>query len=88
MPGAYNVFAVNPNPVTQSATISFSLNKPSHVTFTIADAKGSILKIITDKDFSEGTHTANFNRGSLAAGIYYLQLKNNNGITMKKIIIE
>ena len=82
-----NAFQINPNPVSQSAVISFSVSKASHVTIIVADTRGRSLKIIADANFSEGNHKINFNRESLAAGIYYLQLKSNDNVTMKKIII-
>ena len=79
---------INPNPVSQSAVISFDLAKASFVSITISDVKGRILKVITNGSYSEGHHKINFNRESLTAGIYYLQLTYDSGVMMKKFIVE
>jgi len=87
LPGEDNSF-VYPNPVLQSATVSFSLKKASLVTITIMDIKGKLLRTIAAERFSEGSHQVKFNRNSLVAGTYFLQVKTVDGSTMKKIIIE
>jgi hypothetical protein len=79
---------VYPNPVSQSATVSFSLAKASPVKIVVTDVNGRSLKTIADADFSTGNHLIKFNRESLMAGIYFLQIKTNQGTVMKKILIE
>ncbi len=81
-------FELYPNPVSQSATISFSLNEASPVIIEILDVNGRSLKVIADENFSEGSHEIKFNRESLSAGIYFLQLKTNEGVMMKTVVIE
>ena len=55
-------------------------------------AIGFILKstvfLSGQRNFSEGIHEVTFNRKSLSTGIYFLQLKINKGVMMKKVIIE
>lgn|GEM_PF-815868 len=79
---------VYPNPVLQSAEISFSLIKASSVVITITDPNGRPLQVIANGNFTAGAHTIKFGRGSLVAGVYFLQLKINEDITTKKILIE
>ncbi len=86
--GQGNMLGVNPNPVSQTAVISFSLVKTSPVRITISDVNGRILKVITEENYSEGKHRINFSRESLTAGMYYLQLKTDSGVMMKRFIIE
>lgn len=83
-------FSVNvyPNPVSQTATVSFSVIKASTVIITITDVNGALLKAIANAGFSAGDHTIQFNRESLMPGIYFLRVKTSQGITMKKILIE
>ncbi len=88
IPVQENSFEVNPNPVSQSAVISFSLAKASSVSITIGDVKGRILKVVANESFSAGHYKINFSRESLTAGTYYLQLKSDSGVIMKKFIIE
>jgi hypothetical protein len=82
------VFEVRPNPISQTATVTFSLNEESPVAIQVMDVNGRSLKVIAQKDFSEGRHQIIFNRESLSAGIYFIQLKANEGVMMKKLVIE
>jgi hypothetical protein len=82
------IFEVYPNPVSQSATVSFLLNDQSSVVIKILDLNGRTLKVIADDFFSEGNHELTFNRESLSAGIYFLEVKTNEGVMIKKVVIE
>ncbi len=79
---------VYPNPVSQSATVSFFLPEALSVFIELKDVNGRSLKVIADADFSEGNHEVTFNRESLIAGIYFLQIKTYEGVLMKKIIMD
>jgi hypothetical protein len=79
---------VYPNPVSQSATISFSLTEGSSVVIELMDVNGRSLRVIAGADFSEGNHDVTFNRESLSAGIYFLQMRTNEGVMMKKMVVE
>ena len=85
---ASETMEVYPNPVSQSATVSFFLTDASSVVIELMDVNGRSLKVIADADFSEGNHEAAFNRGSVSAGIYFLQVKTNEEVMMKKMVIE
>ncbi len=52
------------------------------------DVNGKSLKVIDHKKFTQGSHEVTFNRESLPAGIYFLQLKTNEGVMIKKLVIE
>jgi hypothetical protein len=82
-----NAFGINPNPVSESTVVSFSLTKASPVIIRVTDAEGKLIKTIADANFSEGSHKINFNRQSLTAGIYYLQFETRDNISTQKIII-
>jgi len=82
------IFEIYPNPVSQSATISFSLNQASPVVMEILDVNGRSLRVIANEDFSAGDHEVIFNRGALSSGIYLLQIKTGEGVKMKKMLVE
>jgi len=83
-----SALGVYPNPVVQFATVSFSLARMSPVKISIVDISGKLLKTIADQNFSEGSHQVKFSRQSLRAGVFFLQIKTNEGVMMKKIVIE
>jgi Secretion system C-terminal sorting domain len=79
---------VYPNPVSHSATVSFSLSKASHTMIEVMDINGRTLKTIANKDFSAGTHTLTFNRELFQPGIYFLRISTSQKVMTQKIVIE
>jgi hypothetical protein len=77
-----------PNPVLENAIISFSLNEASPVLMQLMDVNGKSIGVIASQDFSAGSHEVSLHRESLSAGIYFLQIKTNEGVKMKKVVIE
>ncbi|MEO5893744.1 MAG: T9SS type A sorting domain-containing protein [Ferruginibacter sp.] len=85
---AGSIFEVYPNPVAQSATISFSFDKTVTAVLTLLDINGQQVKTIANRNFSAGINKIKFNRESLSAGIYFLQVKMNENVITKKIVIN
>ncbi len=85
---AVNLLEIYPNPISKSATVSFNLNKTSPVTIELKDLNGRSIKKVADMIFLEGGHEITLNCESLNAGIYFLQLKDNSGVEVKKIVVE
>ena len=83
-----NEFTVYPNPVLQSAMLSILLSKASQVKIIVMDMNGKLLRTIADKNLSAGSHQIKFDRGSLIAGTYLLQIKTADKVMMKKVVIE
>jgi len=77
-----------PNPFSSSATIEFTLDHPSPVTIKLFSVNGKEMNTIAESNFSEGSHEVNFNRASLAAGIYFLHFITSRGVYRKKLVIE
>jgi hypothetical protein len=79
---------VYPNPVLQSAVISFSLSNTSSVDITITDIDGRRVQVVATGNFSAGNHIIQFSRGQLVRGVYLLRIKTNESVTTKKIIFK
>jgi hypothetical protein len=79
---------VFPNPVSSSATISFSSPQDSHTTIALYDIAGRKLKTLLDENVEAGDHEVQLNRDQLNAGIYFLQLKMNGEVVTKKLAME
>jgi hypothetical protein len=82
-----NSFTVFPNPASSSVTASFFLNKQSAVSIALLDFNGRTVSNITSKNFPAGNNEVTFDGSSLSDGIYFLQLKTNEGVTMKKLVL-
>ncbi|MCY7410642.1 MAG: T9SS type A sorting domain-containing protein [Chitinophagales bacterium] len=81
-------FEVYPNPFSISTTILFSLRESSTVTIELFDLAGRKLRTVDVEDLSEGNHKINFNKESIAAGIYFLQFKTQTETITKKLGVE
>ncbi|MEP7263702.1 MAG: T9SS type A sorting domain-containing protein [Bacteroidota bacterium] len=77
-----------PNPVSQDATLDFSLKEASAIVIELTDMSGRVIKSIADENFAEGNHTIHFNSQSIKAGMYFLKVNYKHGIAIKKIVIE
>jgi hypothetical protein len=63
-----NIF---PNPVTEEGKVYFELSKRTDVTFKIYDLQGKLMKNITWKNMSKGSHTMNFDCTDFPIGTYF-----------------
>jgi uncharacterized protein (DUF1501 family) len=75
------VFITNsPNPFTSSTTIKFT-TAGGHTFIQIIDTLGRVIKILTDREYTAGTYTLDFNSDGLPTGIYYARFQ--NGVTQE-----
>lgn len=79
---------VYPNPVTNSATIEYSLIHDGHISIFITNAFGQeVLKVVDDKSYQRGRYKIVFDASSLSAGIYYYTLQVSDTAYSKKFIL-
>jgi len=78
-----------PNPVSESTTIEFSLEKQSRVSLEVWDSRGRVIRTLLNETMPAGKHAVPFEVGSLRSGIYYYSLtaddrrKTNSMIILK-----
>lgn len=64
-----------PNPFYDNTTIEFTISYSDNISISIYDMNGRLIQnLITDKQYSSGTHTLNFSK-SLSAGLYVAALR-------------
>jgi hypothetical protein len=78
-----------PNPVQNSCTIPFSIDKNENLSLHLLDEKGiKILSVFENLWFPAGKHIVPISAESLPQGYIYYQLENNSGITdQKKMLV-
>jgi hypothetical protein len=86
------VATVYPNPISTSATISFSLTQSQKVSIQIFDETGKLIKTLADEQIQAGTHQLVWNakdkKGNrVIAGIYFLRMQTGNYTGMKKLVV-
>ena len=79
---------IYPNPVSNSATIIYSIEKRGPVKITLYNIFGQITAILADKsDCYEGTYELSLNAGNLDSGMYYYVIRANGHVVTKKFIV-
>lgn len=81
-----------PNPFYSETHILFTLVKNSHISLTIYNSSGQIVKTLKQGSLTKGTHTikwyGNDDRGqALPVGIYFVQLQTNETALNRRIVL-
>ena len=77
-----------PNPFSDNTTISYSIKKDASVELSLLDLLGNKIAAIETGNRTEGKHSINWNSEGIAQGMYLLQLKVDNNISTKKLMIS
>ena len=64
-----------PNPFVESTKITFK-TRGGHTLVHIIDSLGRSIKTLTDKEYTAGVYTVDFNGYGLPSGVYYTRLQN------------
>jgi hypothetical protein len=81
------LYANYPNPFNPSTTISFSLNKKSHITLDIFNPIGERVARLINEDLSAGAHQVKWNAANLSSGVYIGSLKTDESVFNQKLIL-
>ncbi|MDF2437541.1 MAG: hypothetical protein K0Q95_1917 [Bacteroidota bacterium] len=76
-----------PNPFSASTTISYSVSQDATVEIYVMDLLGNRVGSIENSRISSGQYTRSWNADHLSSGMYLLQMKVNNDLVTKKIVI-
>ncbi len=76
-----------PNPFVSNTTISFSLKKSEKVGINIYNLKGELVKVVSNKVFSEGRHKVDVEMASLPSGIYYCKMDAGRNSKIVKMVL-
>lgn len=83
----YNLFQNYPNPFNPTTTIRFSIPKTEYVNLQVFDVLGKKIITLIDKEVPSGEHSVTFDAHNLSSGIYFYQLKTNNVVIHRKMIL-
>jgi len=81
-----------PNPFNPITTIVYDVPKESHITLTVYDLMGRVVKELVSDRINAGTHHIIWNGTdaygqSVASGMYLYRLKSDNYIKTKKLVM-
>ncbi len=81
-------FNAEPNPASQSFTVSYLLKNPEDVTVNLYDLQGRFIRQIESGHQSPGAHQTmvDGNSFNLASGVYILKMFTPDGVVSKKLV--
>jgi PKD repeat protein len=82
-----NSLNVYPNPFSSLTTVNYSITKNEIVEISVFNLLGDAVSTIEKGSKQAGNHQVSWNAESLAKGMYMLQLKTAEQVSVKKIII-
>ncbi len=81
------LFESYPNPFNGTTTIHYSISKDAAIELNVIDFIGNKVAVIERGNKLKGDYSAKWNAQNMAVGMYLLQLKVNDQVLTKKIII-
>jgi len=79
--------SIYPNPIANSATISFSNSQSQKVSLKIFDVSGRLVSTLADRIFEAGENEVVWNADLLNAGIYFLQFQSAENLKTEKLMV-
>ncbi len=76
-----------PNPFNPTTTINYQIPKDGFVTLKIYDVLGREVAVLVNENKSTGRYNINFNASNLASGVYMYQIKVNDFVSTKKLLL-
>ena len=82
-----NTVKIYPNPSNGTSTISFMLTEATKVQVSVVDATGRIVANPASEEMTAGTHEISLNTVNLAAGVYNVMLKTEQGALTQRLSV-
>lgn len=79
---------VSPNPTSGIANITLNLTQNTDVIVSLTNAMGQEVKAYTFNNVNAGENTLNLNISDFAEGVYFFNIKTNEGSVTKKVILS
>lgn len=83
----FNLQQNYPNPFNPSTTIKFSIPASGFVTLKIYDILGKEVSTLVNENKTSGVYQVSFNAAGLSSGVYFYELKMENFVSVKKLIL-
>ena len=87
IPQRFTLYRNFPNPFNPATTIKFTLPEASNVTLKIYNILGEEVVTLVSDWLTAGLYTYRWNAGNLASGIYLCQLRTNDDVETRKMML-
>ncbi|MDT8413130.1 MAG: PKD domain-containing protein [Vicingaceae bacterium] len=79
---------IYPNPFKETMFIDININVETNLEVFVTDLVGNTVGIISNKFMNAGSHKLQWNPEDLSNGIYLLNVKTNNALKVKKLVLN
>jgi len=86
-PLTFNLYQNYPNPFNPSTLIKYSISKTSKVKLTLFNLLGEEVTTLVNEEKNKGIYSVEFNASALPSGVYFYQLRADNYVEAKKLIL-
>lgn len=86
-PDNYSLYQNYPNPFNPTTIIRFEIPEAAKVRLVVYNMLGQIVKVLADGNYEPGLYQKNFDGSDLSSGLYIYELRANNIILKKKMIL-
>jgi hypothetical protein len=76
-----------PNPFNPTTTITYQLQRTSHITIDIVDVLGREVATVADGEQTAGTHAVTFDASTLSSGVYFCRMSAGDILSVKKMVV-
>jgi hypothetical protein len=93
VPAIARLYPNSPNPFHEVTHVTFDLPSESQVKLVVLDLSGRVIRVLADGRYPAGTHEMSWNGRNeagrtLAAGIYFLQMKAGSFLAAKRMYLR
>ena len=81
-------FDVYPNPASDRASVDFSLDTKDNITLEVINNIGEVVYSRNEKGLGAGDYTFEIPTTGLSSGIYMVNVRTNEGTSLKKLVIK
>ena len=85
VPSTFTLEQNYPNPFNPTTNINYNLSSDGYVSLIVFNAAGQVVKVLQEGFQTKGSFKASFNGAELPSGIYFYQLKTDNGLQTRKM---
>ncbi len=81
-------FEIYPNPVKNNLSITLNLTEQANVEVFVTDLLGKQISVITNEIMPAGNNKLQWTPANISNGIYLLNIKTNNSLQVKKLVLN
>ena len=87
LPESYDLSQNYPNPFNPATTINYQMPQTGFVTLRVYDILGKEVATLVNQQKNQGRYSVNFDASRLASGVYIYQLRVNDYVSSKKMLL-